>query len=214
MNEPLSAPLPIRSPCRRLCHVVAGGCPACGRSVQEIQNWLFYTPERRDQIIDHELALRQGLRAGVAVSARGRRLGPQDAPAVQAHFLALTPDDLQQRFGHVLNEAAVARWVNGLDWGGQWLWGLEGVDGLQALAHLSPTGSAHAWELGLSVRSEARRQGLAKELLQAAQQVSQALSLHGTLSMHGAAHNVALRRLGEGGTVTLDRDRMDVRLTW
>jgi len=47
------SPPPIESPCRKLCAIdgASGRCIGCGRTLEEIANWLRYTPEQRRAIM-------------------------------------------------------------------------------------------------------------------------------------------------------------------
>lgn len=194
-----AAALPVRSPCRRLCHVVEGACPACGRTVPEVQHWLMFTPERRDQIIDQELPLRQQARHAPAPLI-GQRLREADASRVLDHLQALSFDDRRSRFGHGMKDQALQRWVDQLDWHGQWLWHPHAQDApVQALLHLAPAGQPHTWEVGLSVEAALRGQGWGRRLMTHALEQARQFSPGGTVRLQGSALNPALGKLGQAG---------------
>jgi predicted Fe-S protein YdhL (DUF1289 family) len=41
----------VQTPCIGLCKLNNGVCAGCGRTVEQITNWLKYTPEQRENII-------------------------------------------------------------------------------------------------------------------------------------------------------------------
>lgn len=202
----------IVSPCKRLCHMVGGGCPACGRSMVEIQQWQLYTPARREEIMSRSLQARMGLRSvDIPEPAGGSRLGPEQREAVLKHFMALSPTDRHARFGHGMSDEALSRWVDALDWGGQWLWGVFEEDNLIGLAHLVPPLSDHRWEMALSVVPVRQGQGMAKQLIHAGLSVAQALAPGGVLMMRGDAQNEALQRLAREGETCVHDGELQVQ---
>jgi predicted Fe-S protein YdhL (DUF1289 family)/GNAT superfamily N-acetyltransferase len=203
--------VPIASPCKRQCHLVDGGCPACGRSLQEIQNWLLYTPERRASIMAFALPGRLELRSSpLPVIDGGQRLGSAHTMATLTHLMALSADDRRARFGHTLSDEALARFVAALDWGGQWLWGIMENEHIVALAHLSPPVSDEAWELAVSVLPSERARGLGRQLLNAAREVAGAVAPGGVLMMRGSAQNPALQRLARTGSIHTSEGELSV----
>lgn len=192
----MSLPEPlISSPCRRQCTAVAGACVACGRTLTEVQSWGAFTEARRIQVMTHELPLRQQLRAAHE-PAQGQRLGLADRDRVLAHLVSLSEDDRRSRFGHGLSLAGLTRWVDRLDWQGQWLWHPHGAnEPVLALLHLAPAGESHTWEMGISVSPQARGQGLGRALLNQALTVAGQHSPGGQLRLHGAATNPRLAQL-------------------
>jgi GNAT superfamily N-acetyltransferase len=86
-------------------------------------------------------------------------LTQDDRAALLAHYLALSDDDRNCRFGAGCSDAAVGRFVDGLDLRRVRSLAVRAPDGaLLAVAHVPVEGGVA--ELGISVAPEARRQGL------------------------------------------------------
>jgi len=41
----------VQTPCIKLCKLDNGVCVGCGRTIEQIINWLKYTPQQREKII-------------------------------------------------------------------------------------------------------------------------------------------------------------------
>jgi GNAT superfamily N-acetyltransferase len=172
---------------------------------------MMFTPERRDQVIDHELPLRQLARQAPA-PLTGQRLTEADEGRVLAHLQALSAEDRRSRFGHGVNDAALQRWVAGLDWQGQWLWHPHTAsDPVQALMHLAPAGPPLTWEVGLSVDPALRGQGWGRLLMTHALDQARAFTPGGRLQLHGSALNPALAKLVQAGDSRLIDGELHVR---
>ena len=93
-----------------------------------------------------------------------RQLSQAERPVLARHLLALGQDDRRLRFGAPLNDAAIARYVEGIDFTQDAVFGVTD-DELQLLgaAHLARS-SGHA-ELGVSVLTGHRGQGIGGALL-------------------------------------------------
>ena len=40
------------TPCINICRLEGDRCVGCGRTMQQIANWIYYTDEQRQQIVD------------------------------------------------------------------------------------------------------------------------------------------------------------------
>jgi GNAT superfamily N-acetyltransferase len=96
-----------------------------------------------------------------------RQLPASERPVLARHFLALGQEDRRLRFGVPLNDAAISRYVEGIDFALDAVFGVTN-DELQLLgaAHLARS-SGHA-ELGVSVLAGHRGQGIGGALLERA----------------------------------------------
>lgn len=95
-------------------------------------------------------------------------LGPLDRPRLKDHFLRLSPDDRRLRFGGALPDDMLLEYVDHIDFSrDQVLAAFDARFEVIAVAHVGflPGGTA---ELGLSVQSDHRREGLAMRLVRRA----------------------------------------------
>lgn len=119
-----------------------------------------------------------------------RRLDRADGVAILAHLRGLDADDRAARFGHPVDETALAGYVDRLPLACACLLGrFDGAGALVGLAHLGPP-DAHA-EFGLSVLPTWRRQGVATALLEALAHTAAALGVVRLVCLHG--HPAVLR---------------------
>ena len=92
-----------------------------------------------------------------------RQLADTDRWRLRPHFKALNSADRHLRFGATLNDSAVDRYVDLIDFDSDAVFGVAGEDGdLIAVAHVAPVGEGA--ELGLSVHEAARSKGLGDAL--------------------------------------------------
>ncbi len=96
-----------------------------------------------------------------------QRLTAADRPALEAHFLALAPDDRRLRFGAAISDDGIRNYVHGLDFERDGLFAADD-DELKLLAVVHVAFSDGFAELGLSVLAGFRRQGLGNALFQRA----------------------------------------------
>ena len=101
--------------------------------------------------------------------ARVRRLCSADRAAVLAHLQALSAQDQEMRFGCAMSRSAIARYVDGLDFGQDVALAVEDAAGhVIGMAQILPLGSAAvAAEIAFSVLPASRRRGLGHCLMQA-----------------------------------------------
>ena len=92
------------------------------------------------------------------------RLDASDRPALRAHFLALSAEDRRLRFGFIANDAAIERYVDGIDFSRDTVFGVNvETRNFEGIAHLA-LDKKHA-ELGLSVLDPYRGRGIGTALV-------------------------------------------------
>ena len=42
----------MKTPCRSICHMENDICLGCGRTLEQIAQWLYITDEEREQVLD------------------------------------------------------------------------------------------------------------------------------------------------------------------
>ncbi len=94
-----------------------------------------------------------------------RHLAERHRSRVLQHLLALSDDDRLLRFGQVAGDAQIERYVAGMDFEHDEIFGIFGRSlRIVALAHLALAEPQHQGELGLSVLASARGKGLGGHL--------------------------------------------------
>lgn len=97
-----------------------------------------------------------------------RRLDPSARPGVLKHLLGLSAEDRRLRFGAAMNEDAVERYVDGIDFSADQVWCAYDQDMKPVgLCHVCPGSDGDA-ELALSVAIGERRRGIATHLMDTA----------------------------------------------
>lgn len=141
------------------------------------------------------------------------QLGPHHRQRVLTHLRQLRPHDLWLRFGYSMTSEAVERYVRGLHFTRDAVFGILDDDArLLALGHLAfePTVASTTAEFGISVLPAQRRQGLGSRLLRRA-------ALHARnrgatrLMMTYVPENDALRLLAQRAGMNLEPDPHDPR---
>ncbi|MCY0389095.1 GNAT family N-acetyltransferase [Robbsia sp. Bb-Pol-6] len=103
-----------------------------------------------------------------AITIAVRELGAEDRDRLNAHFLALAPDDRLLRFGNMITDAVVENYVRALDFAADSVFGVFDDQlqllGVGHLAHLRAQDGKRAAELGVSVLERARGQGIGSRL--------------------------------------------------
>lgn len=139
-----------------------------------------------------------------------RSLGPGHRPRILRHLLALNERDRYLRFGYPANDAQIARYVNGLDFGLDEVFGvfnrrLE----LVALAHLAyPRPGQTSFpgaEFGGSVASHLRGKGIGARLFEHAMLHARNQGLD-TLYIHALSENTAMLRIARKAGAKVERD--------
>jgi RimJ/RimL family protein N-acetyltransferase len=130
-----------------------------------------------------------------------RELDESHRAAVLRHFLTLEADDRHLRFGSPTSDAVIERYVSGLNFSRDALFGIfnDALD-LVGIAHLAYVPSAyespHSAEFGVSVLRDDRHRGLGAALL--ARAAIHARNTHiDTLFVHCLAKNKAMMHLAQ-----------------
>jgi RimJ/RimL family protein N-acetyltransferase len=148
--------------------------------------------------------------AGVAVL----RLNSRYREDIAQHLLQLPEEDRRLRFGQAISDAAVRRYVDGIDFGRDSVFGIHG-DALELIgvAHVALDPAKRIAELGVSVDPSSRGKGHGFALLQRA--VLHAANLgYRVLFMYCLAENGIMRHLAKkaGLTVVIEHGEVDARL--
>jgi GNAT superfamily N-acetyltransferase len=127
------------------------------------------------------------------VSIAVQRLGSSSRSAYLQHLVALDAEDRRLRFGIPQSPAAIAAYVERIDFDSDILFGAHGdALVLHGVAHLAfSIGFA---ELGISVLPQMRRAGIGAALMRRAAEYARNRSI-GRLYVHCLAENVAMIRL-------------------
>lgn len=119
----------------------------------EIQQWLLYTPARRDEIMDHELAARRWLRSLDLTPLGGHRLGPESGVRWSEHVHNLSAEAQTRLMGRPMGVAGLQRQLDSMDWGGQCWWSTTtSREPIVALLRLAP--QAQGWQVSTSCLTE------------------------------------------------------------
>ena len=141
-----------------------------------------------------------------------QRLSANARRAYLAHLLALEDDDVRLRFGSRLPPLAIEKYVDGIDFGRDALFGVHDAGmRLVGAAHLA-FGDDLA-ELGLSVSADARRKGVGAALITRASEYARNRSKR-RLFMHCLAENAQMTRLARraGMAVAIESGDADAYL--
>ncbi|HZQ75329.1 MAG TPA: GNAT family N-acetyltransferase [Burkholderiales bacterium] len=141
-----------------------------------------------------------------------RELGPSDRRLLTTHFVALRSDDRRLRFGVPVNDFAIGRYVERIDFGHDGVFGVfDDSLALVGAAHLARA-SGHA-ELGVSVLPEARNRGVGAALLSRAMVHARNWGLSALL-VHCLRENRAMMHLARklGMAITAEAGEADAWL--
>jgi GNAT superfamily N-acetyltransferase len=148
-----------------------------------------------------------------------RRLWAADHRQLRDHLMRLEPEDRLLRFGGQINDAQIASYADGFDWGSGAAIGYL-VDGeLRGLGELKPIAGSQsaAAETALSVERLWQNQGVGTELLRRLIVVARNRSIR-TLHMICLLENGKVLRLVRklGATLTFDQGEVEARfpLPW
>ncbi len=121
-----------------------------------------------------------------------RQLHERHRPRVLDHLLALSDDDRQLRFGHVVSDHQIGQYTAQLDFVRDELFGIfDSQLHLVAMAHLAFDESAQLAEFGVSVQAHLRGRGIGGRLFERA--VTQARNRGAqAMAIHIARENVAM----------------------
>lgn len=151
----------------------------------------------------------QRLTMPAEVTAPIRSVGPRHRERITAHLQALDPQDRYLRFGYAASDEQIARYVEGLDFERDDIFGIYSRRlELLAVAHLAfsnqPDSSACA-EFGVSVLKRVRGRGYGARLFERA-------VIHGRnegvelMFIHALSENTAMLKIARNAGATLERD--------
>ena len=145
------------------------------------------------------------------MSAVVQRLARFQSGEILAHLLALPAEDLRLRFGAPLGPVGIEKYVNGIDFSNDRLFGIFDPElRLVSLAHLAVNFEGRFAELGLSVAHESRRRGHGEALLYRGATHAASLGMR-TIYMHCLSENAALMGLARkaGFKIVVERGEAD-----
>ncbi len=138
-----------------------------------------------------------------------RSIGPAHLERVRAHLLALDPHDRYLRFGYSANDEQIGRYVDGLKFERDELFGIFNRKlELIAMAHLafSVDPQCHSCaEFGVSVSRQARGRGYGSRLFERAVMHARHEGLS-QLFIHALSENTAMLRIARKAGAVIERD--------
>jgi GNAT superfamily N-acetyltransferase len=145
--------------------------------------------------------------AGVMVPIRS--IGPSHGPRIAAHLLALTPQDRYLRFGYAANDEQIQRYVDGLDFERDEIFGIYNRRlQLIAMAHLAfstdPELKSCA-EFGVSVLAHARGRGYGARLFDRAMIHARNEGVE-MMFIHALSENTVMLSIARKAGATIARD--------
>ncbi len=145
-----------------------------------------------------------------------RSLGPAHRPRILSHLLTLSEHDRYLRFGYPATDGQIERYVNGLDFERDEVFGVFNRRlQLVALAHLAyppeaaeqpqlGSGQAHAAEFGGSVAAHLRGRGFGARLFEHAMLHARNRGID-TLFIHALSENTAMLRIARKAGASVQR---------
>lgn len=138
-----------------------------------------------------------------------RPLAPRHKPRIRAHLLALSASDRYLRFGYPATDEHVGRYVDGLDFERDEIFGVFNRRlQLVAMAHLAfsvdPQWATCA-EFGVSVAAHQRGRGLGVKLFERAVVHARNQGVH-MLFIHALSENVAMLKIARQAGARVERD--------
>lgn len=138
-----------------------------------------------------------------------RSLGENHRDRIRAHLKALNDHDRYFRFGFMANDEQIDRYVDGLDFQRDEIFGIYNRRlKLIAMAHLAYSGETHASgsaEFGVSVLAQARCRGYGARLFERAVMHAHNEGVH-TLYVHVLSENAAMLKIARNAGATFVRD--------
>lgn len=148
------------------------------------------------------------LRIDAPVIVPIRSLGPGHRDRIAAHLLALDEHDRYLRFGYPASEEQIRRYVDGLDFDRDDIFGIYNRRlELIAVAHLAfilEAGSPACAEFGVSVLKKARGRGLGARLFERACMHARNEGVE-MLFIHALSENTAMIRIARNAGATVER---------
>ena len=138
-----------------------------------------------------------------------RSLGPSHVQRIRTHLLALSPGDRYLRFGHAATDAQIERYIEGLDFERDDIFGIYNRRlELLAMAHLAfsvdPQFNSCA-EFGVSVLERARGRGYGARLFDRAVVHARNEGVR-LMFVHALSENTAMLRIARKAGATVERD--------
>ncbi len=138
-----------------------------------------------------------------------RALAPRHRPRILAHLLALSPQDRYLRFGYPANDEQIRRYVEGLDFQRDEIFGVFNRRlQLVAMAHLAfsvdPQWATCA-EFGVSVAEQQRGRGLGAKLFNRAVVHARNEGVQ-MFFIHALSENAAMLKIARNGGARVQRD--------
>ena len=157
---------------------------------------------------DRPVAEARLLYAG-ALTAPIRSIGPSHGERIAAHLLSLSPTDRYLRFGYPANDEQVRRYVDGLNYERDDIFGIYNRKlELIAMAHLAFSTDAQlssCAEFGVSVLGTARGRGYGSRLFDRAVIHARNEGV-GMMFIHALTENTAMLNIARKAGATLERD--------
>lgn len=138
-----------------------------------------------------------------------RQLGPGHRVRIARHLLSLDPHDRYLRFGYAANDEQIQRYVDGLDFERDDIFGIYNrrLD-LIAMAHLAHSVDRNfdtCAEFGVSVAKSARGRGHGGQLFERAVIHARNEGVH-LMFIHALSENTAMLKIARKGGATVEKD--------
>ena len=138
-----------------------------------------------------------------------RSIGPSHGGRIAAHLLSLSPQDRYLRFGYMANDEQVQRYVDGLNFERDEIFGIYNRKlELIAMAHLAFSTDAKlssCAEFGVSVLATARGRGYGSRLFDRAVIHARNEGVD-MMFIHALSENTAMLNIARKGGATIERD--------
>ena len=138
-----------------------------------------------------------------------RCIGPSHSERIAAHLLSLKPHDRYLRFGYMANDEQVQRYVDGLNYERDDIFGIYNRKlELIAMAHLAFSTDAKlssCAEFGVSVLAKARGRGYGSRLFDRAVIHARNEGV-GMMFIHALSENTAMLNIARKAGATIERD--------
>ncbi len=153
--------------------------------------------------------LADGLQYALPIMVPIRSIGPSHGERIAAHLLSLSPSDRYLRFGYAANDEQVQRYVTGLNFERDDIFGIYNRKlELIAMAHLAFSTDAKlssCAEFGVSVLASARGRGYGSRLFDRAVIHARNEGVD-MMFIHALSENTAMLNIARKGGATIERD--------
>lgn len=138
-----------------------------------------------------------------------RSMGADQGGRIAAHLLALDPQDRYLRFGYAANDEQIRRYVDGLDFERDEIFGIYNRQlSLIAMAHMAFSTDPHlksCAEFGVSVLAHARGRGYGTRLFERAVKHARNEGVD-TMFIHALSENTAMLHIASRAGARIERD--------